>query len=152
MFLTLLTGHLQPNEIRLRPNEHVVLGPCRQPPPTNATPIALHVLPTSSHDRWKPWTVNIRGLPPLTKNNECYRKSLRITNTLYLETVVDSGMIHIIIICFSSNFQIGSTSCVPENLVCVLQITLRCFFSLEVCVVGILVGGLTLNYFQQVRG
>lgn len=152
MFLTLLTGHLQPNEIRLRPNEHVVLGPCRQPPPTNATPIALHVLPTSSHDRWKPWTVNIRGLPPLTKNNECYRKSLRITNTLYLETVVDSGMIHIIIICFSSNFQIGSTSCVPENLVCVLQITLRCFFSLEVCVVGILVGGLKLDYFQQVRG
>ena len=63
-----LTGHLQPNEIRLRSKEHVFLGPWRPPPPTNETPIALHVLPTSSHDRWKPWTVNIRGLPPLIKN------------------------------------------------------------------------------------
>lgn len=110
--------------------ERVVLGPWRLPPPTNATPIALHVLPTSSHDRWKPWRMKICGLPPLVKNNACQEEFEDNKHTI-------SRNCRFIQYVFLQIFEIGSTSWVRENLGCVLQITLRCFFSLEVCVVGI---------------
>ena len=52
-----------------------------EPPPINVTPIALHVLPTSSHDRWKPWS--FRGFRFLLLLPS--RCNLKTTNQEFLE-------------------------------------------------------------------